>query len=237
MLCAGSSVLILNSRGLQRVKPANTLENRMLLCAITNRHLLDGDEASRQNRLVETAAAWAAGGIHYIQLREKDLPLDALQPLASRVVESVRAAGSKTRILINGPAQVALDAGADGIHLPGGMGAAAIQAAQQVYARAGREAVISVACHSPEEIRLAAGASLLLFSPIFEKLTEERSLPGQGLAALRSAAQAASPVPVLALGGVNEKNAPACLEAGAAGIAAIRLFLGAGWRNFLRTSA
>ncbi|MGB6611253.1 MAG: thiamine phosphate synthase, partial [Acidobacteriaceae bacterium] len=106
---------------------------------------------------------------------------------------------------------------------------------QQAYARVSREPVISAACHSPEEIRQAAGASLLLFSPIFEKVTEQGTTRGQGLAALRAAVDAAKPTPVLALGGITEKNAAACLQAGAVGIAAIRLFLGDAWRSLLET--
>ena len=182
---------------------------QMLLYAITNRHLLDGDEAAKHDRLVSLSDEWARGGVDTIQVREKDLPLTELQPLAARIVEAVRATGKPTRVLVNGPAQVALDAGADGVHLHANAGPAAVQAAQQAYARLGRQPVISAACHSPEEIRLAAGASMLLFSPIFEKVTEQGTTRGQGLVALRAAVDLANPVPILALGGVTEKNAPA----------------------------
>src|ERR1700689_77466 len=179
---------------------------QMLLYAITNRRLLDGDENAKRDRLVALAAEWAAGGVDTIQVREKDLPLAELQPLAARMVEAVRAAKSRTRVLVNGPAQLALDAGADGVHLHANAGPAAVRAAQQAYARVGREPVISAACHSPEEIRQATGASMLLFSPIFEKVTEQGPTRGQGLAALRAAVDFARPTPVLALGGITEKN-------------------------------
>lgn len=221
----------------------------MLLYVITNRKLLPGNEAARCDRLVMLAGEWARGSVDYIQVREKDLALTDLQELASRVVEAVRGTGSSTRVLVNGPAQVAIDAGADGVHLHSmpapkiaaeaplaGTGPAAVQAAEQVYARAGREAIVSAACHSPEEIRRAAGASLLLFSPVFEKVTGEKTTVGQGLAALRAAVDLAKPVPVFALGGVTEKNAAACVQAGAAGIAAIRLFLGDVWRGLAGTA-
>jgi thiamine-phosphate pyrophosphorylase len=172
-----------------------------------------------------------------IQIREKDLPLTELQFLAARVVQEVRAAESKTRnktrVLVNGPAQLALDVGADGVHLHANAGPAAVRAAQQVYARANLEPVISAACHNPDEIRQANGASMLLFSPIFEKVTQEGTTRGQGLAALRAAVDLAKSTPVLALGGVTEKNAAACVQNGAVGIAAIRLFLGNDWRSLL----
>ncbi|MGA8161638.1 MAG: thiamine phosphate synthase [Acidobacteriaceae bacterium] len=208
----------------------------MLLYAITSRRLLPGDEAARRARLVELARIWTQGGVDFIQVREKDLPLGELQPLTAQIVEAVRAAEKSpctTRVLVNGPAQVALDAGADGVHLHADAGPAAVRAATQAYARAGRELVISAACHSPEEIRQADGATLLLFSPVFEKVTSQGMTRGQGLAALRAAVEQAQPAPVLALGGVTEKNAPACVQAGAAGIAAIRLFLGEEWRSLL----
>jgi thiamine-phosphate pyrophosphorylase len=207
----------------------------MLLYAITNRKLLPGDDAAQRQRLVAVAGEWARGGVDTIQIREKDLPLGELQALAAQVVAAVRTvggAGRKTCVLVNGPAQVALDAGADGVHLHAGMGAAAVRAGHQVYERAGREAVVSAACHSEDEIRQSTGASLLLFSPVFEKVTEP-ARRGQGLAALRRAVHVADPTPVLALGGVTEKNAAACVQAGAAGVAAIRLFLGEGWRRLL----
>ena len=205
----------------------------MLLYAITNRRLLQGDETAKRDRLVSLAEEWARGGVDTIQVREKDLPLAELRPLAARIVAAVRATGKLTRVLVNGPAQVALDAGADGVHLHANAGPAAAPAAQQAYARVSREPFISAACHSPEEIRQAAGASLLLFSPIFEKVTEQGTTRGQGLAALRAAVDFARPTPVLALGGITEKNAAACLQAGAVGIAAIRLFLGDAWRGLL----
>ena len=202
----------------------------MLLYAITNRKLLAGDDAAQRQRLVALAAEWARGGVDTIQIREKDLPQTELQTLAAQMAAAVRAVGGKTCVLVNGPAQVALDAGTDGVHLHAGMGAAAVRAAHQVYERAGREAVVSAACQSEDEIRQSAGASLLLFSPVFEKVTEP-ARRGQGLAALRSAVNVANPTPVLALGGVTEKNAAACVQAGAAGVAAIRLFLGDAWKG------
>jgi thiamine-phosphate pyrophosphorylase len=205
----------------------------MLLYAITNRRLLDGDENAKRDSLVALAEEWACGGVDTIQLREKDLPLTELQFLAARIVQAVRAVKGKTRVLVNGPAQLALDVGADGVHLHANAGPAAVRAAQQVYARANLEPVISAACHTPDEIKQATGASMLLFSPVFEKVTMEGNTRGQGLAALRAAVDLANPTPVLALGGITEKNAAACVQNGAVGIAAIRLFLSDAWRSLL----
>jgi thiamine-phosphate pyrophosphorylase len=67
---------------------------------------------------------------------------------------------------------------------------------------------------------------MILFSPIFEKLSHQT----QGLEGLRQACAAAQGIPVFALGGVTAANAAECIAAGATGVAAIRLFAGDDWR-------
>jgi thiamine-phosphate pyrophosphorylase len=68
-------------------------------------------------------------------------------------------------------------------------------------------------------------ADAILFAPVFEKIVAGQTItPGQGIDRLRAACLAASPIPVYALGGVTPENARSCLDAGAAGIAGIRLF-------------
>jgi thiamine-phosphate pyrophosphorylase len=203
----------------------------MLLCAVTNRRLLGETEAARRQSLIAHARQWAQGGVDYIQIREKDLPLPELQSLTADIVAAVRAEAAPTRVLVNGPAQIALAAAAHGVHLPADAGRNALTAAENTWSRSGREALISVSCHSTDEIRQAYGASLLLFAPVFEKVTATRILRGQGLIPLREACRAAGEIPVLALGGVTADNAAACVDAGAAGIAAIRLFLTEAWHS------
>jgi thiamine-phosphate pyrophosphorylase len=236
----------------------------MLLYAITSRALLAGTETERAKKLVSLASGWAAGGVDSIQIREKDLSHNDLTELATRIVRAVREIGAHTKVLINADpevaASIALESGADGIHLAGGFSrvelAGAIGRVRQAWQTTRTPAmppVISVSCHTVAEVRAAraAGAGLALFAPVFEKvLTAEKSqsaeesqpatssqparIPGQGLEALAQACAAArepSPhpeLPVFALGGVNRDNAPHCLTAGAAGIAAIRLFLNEG---------
>ena len=90
----------------------------------------------------------------------------------------------------------------------------------------------SLSCHTLADIDRAHALApdLILFGPIFEKRVPatpqqaEFVQPGIGLAALEAAVRAARGIPVLALGGITDRNTHACLEAGAAGIAAIRLF-------------
>jgi thiamine-phosphate pyrophosphorylase len=204
---------------------------KMLLYAITDRKQLPGSEAERRAALVELARQWAQGRVDYLQIREKDLPPEELLPLARQIINAVRSEGAKTKILLNASVSVALEARADGIHLPGNTPAEAAADAKEKYAQSGRAAILSQSCHSPEEAATAKDASLILYAPVFEKITEETKLTGQGLKALEAACRAASPTPVLALGGVTLQNTQACLKAGAKGIAAIRLFLSNDWKN------
>jgi thiamine-phosphate pyrophosphorylase len=211
--------------------PVSSVYSRnVLLYAITSRNLLPGTESERQTALVELARGWAQGGVDYVQIREKDLPAGDLLALSRRIVAAVGEAGLSTRVLVNGPAEIALEAGANGVHLPGSMSVDAASEAREVFRRAGREAVVSRACHSVEEVRAAGAVSLILFAPVFEKVSGAGAEAGVGLAVLGEACRAAGSVPVIALGGVTAENAAACVEAGAAGIAGIRLFLGDNWR-------
>ncbi len=211
----------------------------MRLYAITHRLSLPGNHTSgcltdeETARLLALAEDWASGGVQWIQLREKDLAPAQLLDLARQLRSTIRDSG--TRLLLNGPAELAAQAGFDGVHLPGAWTAEAVQSARRAYAasRAGKP-VLSVACHAPEDGARArsAGADLALFAPVFEKPLPgaQPALAGQGLRALAACCQAASPIPVFALGGVHAENAADCLRAGAAGIAGIRLFLGERWR-------
>jgi thiamine-phosphate pyrophosphorylase len=200
----------------------------MQLYAITDRSLLPGTEQQRRDALVELARNWAQHGIDYIQIREKDLVPSDLLDLTQQIIFAVRQQTTHTRVLLNGPAQIALEAGADGIHLPASAPPNTAEQTSNLFHHAGREATISQSCHNLEEIRKANRASLILYAPVFEKTVYgESNLPGQGLEALKHAVEAAKPIPVFALGGVTKQNAPSCIKVGAAGIAAIRLFLNA----------
>jgi thiamine-phosphate pyrophosphorylase len=219
----------------------------MLLYAITSRVILAETEAERTQKLIALAAEWAASGIDFIQIRESDLAIPNLTRLATSIVSAVRENSSHTRVLINASPEaataIALESAADGVHLPGGLSpkqlAAAIARIQKTWPTSGPSPTIplptmSVSCHSVAEVQAArtAGATLALFAPVFEKvLPGAAALAGQGLEPLAEACRAARQpapqpeLPILALGGVTLENAPQCIAAGAAGIAAIRLFL------------
>jgi thiamine-phosphate pyrophosphorylase len=164
--------------------------------------------------------------VDYIQLREKDLSARELESLAVRAAAEVRKSSSTTKLLVNSRVDVAIAAGADGIHLRSRSDLAPSDA-RVIFAKCGmNRATIAASCHSLNEVALAEshGADFAVFAPVFEK----NGQCGVGVEVLRRIAQrevaASSRMPVLALGGVTPENAAACLEAGAAGIAGIRLF-------------
>jgi thiamine-phosphate pyrophosphorylase len=214
-----------------------------LLYYITDRKAFPGDERTRRVRLLDKISEAASQGIDYIQLREKDLSARELESLAReamRIILKLRTENRelRTALLINSRTDIALATAAAGVHLrsddispqevraAGKCGAGAPSTnSWQALARENspRDPLIAVSCHSHEEVTKAAAnqASFAVFAPVFEKKDTPATLP-TGLEALRQACGAS--IPVLALGGVTLRNAESCLQAGAAGIAAIRLF-------------
>jgi thiamine-phosphate pyrophosphorylase len=202
-----------------------------VLYYITDRAAFPGNEATRRKRLLKKISEAAGAGIDYIQLREKDLSARELERLSTEAVRVIAdTTNPATALLINSRADIALATGAAGVHLRSndisptevreiwscGAGALARELCPRVP-------MISIACHSSEEVTKAAsnGADLALFAPVFEKKDAAAFQP-TGLSQLREACR--HKIPVLALGGITLENARACLDAGAAGIAAIRLF-------------
>ena len=200
---------------------------------ITDRAQFRGDEATRGRALLEKIAEAARAGVDYIQLREKDLctrELEQLARQAAAILRQVRTANrERTQLLVNSRTDVALASGADGVHLRSDdISASAVRSIwNEAFARSSRffasNPLIAVSCHSADDVLRAEaeGVEFAVFAPVFEK-KDAPGTPAQGLAGLREAC--AAKIPVLALGGVTLENAAQCLEAGAAGIAAIRLF-------------
>ena len=154
----------------------------------------------------------AAAGVQYIQIREKDLSARELFNLTREAVQQLQ--GSSTKILVNDRADVAIAAGAHGVHLRGN------SPPPSLFRRLGL--IVAVSCHSLADVQQAAqeGAHFVVYGPIFRS-------PGKGepvgLDALADVCAKVA-IPVFALGGVDESNQPLCLQAGAAGIAGIRMF-------------
>jgi thiamine-phosphate pyrophosphorylase len=202
-----------------------------LLYYITDRITFPGDECTRRQHLLTKIREAVEAGIDYIQLREKDLPTRDLETLTREALQTIQEAKLrtenrelKTKLLINSRTDVALATAADGVHLPANdLSPDEVRRIWNCSAGAPTRVTISLSCHSPEEVPQAAenGGDLALFAPVFEK-KDRPNTQRAGLDALHQACQ--FKIPVLALGGITLDNAAACLRAGAAGIAAIRLF-------------
>jgi thiamine-phosphate pyrophosphorylase len=203
------------------------MAERCLLYYITARSQFRGDEGSRRCALLAKIAEAARAGVDYIQLREKDLSTKELETLAREVVavlrENIRENSSSTRLLINSRIDIALAAGADGVHLraddvtPDDVR----QVLDVSIHRPADDFLVAVSCHTVDDVFHAESekADFAVFAPVFEKKDAPGTQPA-GLAALREACGVK--IPILALGGVNLEVL--CLKAGAAGVAGIRLF-------------
>ena len=198
----------------------------MLRYAITQRTLFPGDDRAQQAALVLQTAQWAAEGIDFIQLREKDLTSFDLILLARKILEAI--SPHSVRLLINSNPGVAITTAAHGVHLTAAPNQPTPTDIRRRYALSKLpDPVITVSCHTLAEIEHARSQSVtaILFAPIFGKsVSGELVVPGTGLDLLCEACTVAMPIPVYALGGVTLENAPQCLVAGATGVAGIRLF-------------
>ncbi len=199
----------------------------MLLYYITDRQGFAGDDSAQTAALLRRIVEAARSKVDFIQLREKDLAPDEFQHLAREALSAVRENSASTKLLINSHADIAIAVGADGVHLPAGF-PPADEIRDQWLRHSDREPIIGVSAHSVDDVRQAEsnGASFAVLAPIFEKAATDAK--GLGLKVLRLAsspsAGLANNFTVLALGGVTLANAGSCVEAGAAGVAGIRLF-------------
>jgi thiamine-phosphate pyrophosphorylase len=190
-----------------------------IICYVTDRKSLAGGEGGA-GALGKIRAAIAAG-VDWVQIREKDL---SGRELLGLVREAVAAEGD-ARVIVNDRLDVALAAGAAGVHL----GRESLGARDVVCwcggGRAPADFSVGVSCHSLQDARDAesAGAAYIFFGPIFDTPSKRGMGEPQGIARLGEICRSVK-IPVLAIGGVSEENSSECIRAGAAGIAAIRMF-------------
>ena len=188
-------------------------------------YITDSSQLGHPQQLLGRIRAAYAAGVDWVQIREKQMAT----PDLCRLVEQALALPEKgnARLLVSERLDVALACGADGVHLPAdSLPVAVVRNAVPAGWPDKWPAnwVIGASCHSPGEVEAAAreGASFAVLGPVFPTPGKR---PPLGLEPLRKACLSMAPrqFPVLALGGVTLENAGACLEAGAAGLAAIRL--------------
>jgi thiamine-phosphate pyrophosphorylase len=169
-------------------------------------------------------------GVDVIQVRERDLPDRELAALVRQIVAA--AAGTTTRVLVNDRADIAIVTGAAGVHLRGDSPPASRVAAVAASAKASapgpsQEFVIGRSVHSLAEVDAAVedgGCDYLMFGTVFPSDGKPEGHPIAGLDALREVC-ARSPLPVIAIGGMTEERAAEARRAGAAGFAAVGMFM------------
>jgi thiamine-phosphate pyrophosphorylase len=184
-------------------------------------HLVTDRREARDLAAQATAAlAGAPPGRVALHLREKDLGGRELLALARALAPICRAAGQL--FLVNERVDVALAAGADGVHLP----AAGVPPAE-ARRLLGPRRLVGVSCHGAGDVRRArdGGADYATFGPVFDTPSKRPFGPPVGLAALAAAVPLG--LPLVALGGVDADNAAQAAAAGAHGLAAIRAWLAA----------
>jgi thiamine-phosphate pyrophosphorylase len=153
-------------------------------------------------------------GIEMIQIREKGLEARSLYVLVTEAMRSLP--GRETRVLVNDRFDIALAAGADGVHLT-----SRSIPTEDVRRHVPDRFIIGVSTHSLDEVLGArdSGADFALFGNVFA--TPGKGEPA-GLEKLTEICTTAAPFPVIAVGGIEGSNAGSVLDAGASGFAAIR---------------
>lgn len=188
-----------------------------MICFVTDRRRApDPSSAYLLNRITLAAVA----GVDVIQIRERDLSDRDLLALVRGALDAVR--GTAARILVNDRVDIALAAGAAGVHLRSDSADST-----RVRAIVPPGFLIGRSIHDPGEAATARDCDFLLFGTVFTSAGKPAGHRVAGLDALRAAC-AQSRVPVLAIGGVDETNAAAVAAAGAAGIAAVGIFMADG---------
>ena len=202
------------------------MKKQIFLYLITDRRaLLRSAEITQDDipRLqLEAIGKAARAGCQLVQIREKDMSAKALGAFTRAAIERARPHGA--RVLVNDRLDVAMAAGADGVHLR-----ASSIPAREVRAVAAKKGLddflIGVSTHSIAEARLAeeGGADFIVCGPVYDTPSKRAFGPPLGLdvfAEIRGAVN----IPALAIGGINLSNYHEPLRRGAAGVAAIGLF-------------
>jgi thiamine-phosphate pyrophosphorylase len=205
--------------------------SRPILCYVTDRHGL-GPQAGVPT-LLDCIRRAVGAGVDWIHIREKDLSGKDLLDLSLAAITATRSPDggsmsatlpSRTSVLINDRLDIALAANAAGVHL-GGQSVPVAALGKFRGSIFPNDFLIGASCHTLDAARVAEqdGADYVLFGPIFETPSKAAFGSPQGIARLAAVCQAVR-IPVLAIGGIITGNASECVAAGAAGIAAIRLF-------------
>jgi thiamine-phosphate diphosphorylase len=187
---------------------------RPVMCMVT----APARGAAATAALLRRVGAAARAGVHLIQVRDHEADGGSLTSLAAGCVSAVH--GTAARVLVNDRLDVALAAGAHGVHLR-----ADSVPAKRVRQVAPRQLIVGRSVHDAveaEHAALAGGLDYLIFGTVFTSASK----PGARAAGVEALAAVVrrTPLPVLAIGGLSPLTAPLAARAGAAGCAGIELF-------------
>ena len=183
-----------------------------LICLVTGNR-------GHQQQTFELISAAVLAGVELIQVRERRLDDRGLAALTRQAVGLAR--NSTSRIIVSDRADIALAAGAAGVHLRGSSFAAG-----RLRALAPPGFLIGRSVHTLSEataVEASGGCDYLLFGTVFPSPSKPANHAIAGLEALRAVCGAVR-LPVMAIGGISVERVRPVAEAGASGIAGISVF-------------
>jgi len=194
-------------------------ERKPLIYLITDGEITAENFREKSAETLKLTEKAVEAKVSLIQIREKQLSAKQFFELTAKAAQITK--NSKTKLLVNDRADIALAADADGVHLT-----ANSLSAEIIRANFPAKFIIGVSAHSLTEVEKAKleGADFATFSPIFATVSKEKYGAPQGVAALREVVETFGEFPVIALGGIDENNFGEALKSGASGIAAIQFF-------------
>ncbi len=206
-------------------RPVHDRLRRPTLCLVTDRRRLVDAIGCGLDRWREALLAQATGairgGVDVLHIRERDLGGRDLGAIVRELVDRTR--GTSACVVVNDRADVAIVAGADGVHLPeAGLPVAAVRRLMDTALLVGRSV------HGVAGAEAGAAADYLIAGNVFETASKPGAAAPFDLSGFAALVRAADPVPVWAIGGVTEERIPSLMAHGAAGIAAIGAFVPSG---------
>jgi thiamine-phosphate pyrophosphorylase len=199
------------------------LIDRPIVCYVTNGR--DFPPEARYRLTLQCVQSAFDAGADWIEIREKDLPAKALFALVRESVAMAAPHSDTRRVLVNDRLDIAVAAGATGVHLRGESAPAETVVRWCRNGNAPSDFLIGLSCHSLDDAKAAANAGInyIFFGPIFDSPAKRKFGEPQGVDRLSEVCHAVG-IPVIAIGGINDRNAADCIRSGASGVAAIRLF-------------
>jgi thiamine-phosphate pyrophosphorylase len=191
-----------------------------MICLVTDRRRVSAGPHAL-DRLIELVTSAGRAGVDLIQVRERDLDARDLAQLVERCLRAVE--GTKAKVVVNDRADVALAAGAHGVHLR-----ADSIATSRIRSLLPSGALVGRSVHSSREASqvVRQGAlDYLIFGTLFETASKGAGHRLATLDELADACRSAAAVPVLAIGGMSTERAPLVRRTGASGVAGISLFI------------